>query len=123
MTKQARLETRVQVLEEKVKTVTKEWNQRFEKRLEERFRAEGEMMDQRFANLYSYMDRRFDGVELRFDGVDQRLAGIDQRLDRVDQRFDRVDERFDGIDHRFDTVDKELKVLGEGLKTILAKLA
>ncbi len=62
MTKEARLETRVQDLEGKVKALTKEWDRRFEKRLEERVRAEGEMMDERFANLYAYMDKRFDRV-------------------------------------------------------------
>ena len=81
MTKQARLETRVQVLEDTVKTPAKEWDRRFEKRLEERFRAEGEMMDQRFANLYAHMDKRFDGVH------------------------------------------NELKILREGMKIILSKLA
>ena len=39
MTKQAKLETRVLVLEDKVNTLTKEWDQRFDKRLEERFQG------------------------------------------------------------------------------------
>ena len=116
MTKQAKLETRVLVLEDKMKALTKEWDRRFEKRLEERFRAEGEMMDERFANLYAYTTKRFDGVEQRFDGMEQRFDAVDERLAGIEQRFD-------GIDQRFDTVDKELKCLGEGLKTILAKLA
>ena len=95
MTKQAKLETRVLVLEDKMKALTKEWDRRFEKRLEERFRAEGEMMDERFANLYAYTTKRFDGV----------------------------DERFTGVNQRFDAIDKELKMLREGMKIILSKLA
>jgi hypothetical protein len=63
--------------------------------IERRFMAEGEMMDERFANLYAYMNTRFEGV----------------------------DRRFDGIDKRFDGIDKELRLLREGMTIILAKLA
>jgi septation ring formation regulator EzrA len=103
MTKQPTLATRVQVLEERVTKLTKEWDGRFEKRLEERFRAEGEMMDERFANLHAYIDKRFENLS----------ANMDKRFENLSAYMDK----------RFDGVHNELKVLREGMKIILAKLA
>jgi hypothetical protein len=91
MTKLPTLATRVQVLEERVTKLTKEWDGRFEKRLEERFRAEGEMMDERFANLHANIDKRFANL------------------------YAYMDKRFDGMDKRFEGVHNELQVLREGM--------
>jgi hypothetical protein len=93
MAKQSSIESRVQVIEKKVaklEQLSKGWDASLEKR----FRAEGEMMDERFANLYAYIDKRFIGVDKQFAGVDQR----------------------------FDSIDRELKILREGMKIILARL-
>ena len=93
MTKQPSIENRVLVVEKKVAKL-EESAKGWDAKLERRFMAEGEMMDERFANLYAYMNGRFDGI----------------------------DRRFDGIDRRFDGIDRELKTLREGMTIILAKL-
>jgi chromosome segregation ATPase len=107
MTKQPSIESRVQVIEKKVAKL-EEFAKGSDARLERRFMAEGEMMDERFANLHTYLDERFGGIEKRLDGHDKR--------------FDGVEKRFDGIDRRFDSIDRELKILREGMTIILAKL-
>jgi chromosome segregation ATPase len=130
MVRQPSLERRVQVLERKMSKLedlparidaalarfAKELDAKLEKRLEVRFKEEGEMMDERFAQVYAYMDRRFAAVDARFDAVDARSRAVDGRLDTIDGRLDTIDGRLDKI-------DGELRILREGMKILLERTA
>ena len=81
------------------------------------FRAQRELMEQRFAavdrrfdSMQKQMDERFEAVDKRFDAVqlqmDQRFAAADARFEAIlremDKRFDAVEKRFEAVDRRFE---------------------
>jgi archaellum component FlaC len=59
------------------------------------------MVQEGFADLKQYVDRRFDLVEKRLDAVEDRLDSIETRLDRIEHiilvdhrdRIERLEER------------------------------
>ena len=92
------------------------------------FRAQRELMEQRFAavdrrfdSMQKQMDERFEAVEKRFDALqlqmDQRFAAADARFEAIlremDKRFDAVDRRFEEqreqTNKRFEAVDKRFE--------------
>ena len=124
MPKQPLLENRVRVLERKVTKLEDlparidaafaRFSREIDAKLEERFRSEVEMMDERFAEFNSRIDERFQKVDERFQKVDQRFVTIDQRFMTIDQRFVTIDQRFDAL-------DKDMKILREGMKILLER--
>ena len=101
MSTQPSLENRVQVLEEKVTTLEElpahidaaftRFAKEMDAKLETRFMAEGEMMDERFAEVYAYMDKRFAQVytymDKRFDTVDEGLKILREGMKVVIQKL------------------------------------
>lgn len=67
-------------------------------------------IDQRFLDLTTSVDTRFEQVDKRFReltaSVDARFEQVDARFEQVDKRFDRLETRFDA---RFDGLDARLR--------------
>jgi len=93
-------------MEAEFSAIRKQWDAK----LEERFREEGEMLDERFAQVAQRVE------------VDRRFAQIDRRFAQVDRRFAQMERRFTKVERRFTKVDQHLMVLRQGVRTILKKL-
>lgn len=83
-----------------------------EEKMDLRFNAMQEQMDQRFTAI----DRRFtamqEQVDHRFMAVDQRFTAIQEQMD---QRFIAVDQRFEAIDQRLDFIQQLMLVTIAGI--------
>ena len=69
------------------------------KRVDERFTAQTELMQQGFDNVNRRLDERLDDVNKRFDDMNKRIDDVNNRLDDVNSRLDDVNKRLD--DHGF----------------------
>lgn len=69
------------------------------KRVDERFAAQTELMRQGFDNVNRRLDERLDDVNKRFDDMNKRIDDVNNRLDDVNSRLDDVNKRLD--DHGF----------------------
>ena len=85
-----------------------------------------EPIHQRFDDLRSDLNSRFDAQDQRIDdlkdamnqrfdtqdkSIHERFEAVDQRFDAVDQRFDAVDQRFDAVDQRFERLENDVSEL------------
>jgi hypothetical protein len=102
------LAERIAILEAKMEKVD-DFIGRFDRTLELRFRAQAEMLDERFANVLAVMDERFAQV---FSVMDKRFAQV----------FTVMDKRFLDVRNDLVAVQKDLSILREGMKIILQKL-
>jgi hypothetical protein len=75
----------------------------FDRALEVRFRAQAEMLDERFA------------------GVDERFADLNERLFGVKGKFASVDGQFNKVDEQFVLIRNELRILREGMSILLKR--
>ena len=71
------------------------------------------MMDKRFEEMRSDMDRRFDQVDKRFEQVDKRFEQIDKRFEQVDKRFE--DTRTD-MNTRFEEMRTDMNARFEEMR-------
>lgn len=69
------------------------------KRVDDRFTAQTELMQQGFDNVNRRLDERLDDVNKRFDDMNKRIDDVNNRLDDVNSRLDDVNKRLD--DHGF----------------------
>ncbi|WP_350282230.1 hypothetical protein [Nitrosomonas sp.] len=78
-----------------------------------------EKMDLRFNAIQEQIDQRFAAVDQRFTAIqeqmDQRFIAVDQRFIAVDQRFIAVDQRFEAIDRRLDFIQQLMLVTIAGI--------
>jgi hypothetical protein len=93
---------RVAVLETKMEEANA-FIANFDKALEVRFRAQAEMLDERFA------------------GVDERFVDLNERLFGVNGKFASINGRFNKVDEQFVLIRKELGILREGMSTLLKR--
>jgi len=97
-----------------------------QEQIDQRFAA----IDQRFATMQEKIDQRFAAADQRFvaaqELIDQRFAAmqeqVDQRftamLEQIDQRFNAVDQRFNAVDQRFIAVDQRFEAIERQLDFI-----
>jgi hypothetical protein len=75
--------------------------EKFDKTLEVRFRAQAEMLDERFAQVFTEMDRRFAQV---FTEMDRRFAQVATEMNRG-----------------FTSLQNDITILREGMKVLLER--
>lgn len=71
-----------------------------------------EKMDLRFNAMQEQIDQRFAAVDQRFTAIQEQM---DQRFIAVDQRFIAVDQRFEAIDRRLDFIQQLMLVTIAGI--------
>ena len=72
------------------------------KRVDERFTAQTELMQQGFDNVNRRLDERLDDMNKRFDDMNKRIDDVNNRLDDVNNRLDDVNSRLDDVNKRLD---------------------
>ena len=60
-----------------------------------------DLIKQLLMALENRIDDRFDNMET---GINKRFDDIDKRFEQVDERFEQIDERFEQVDEKFDEV-------------------
>jgi hypothetical protein len=99
---------RVTILETKMEKVDS-FLENFDTTLEARFRAQAEMLDERFAEVYAKMDQGFDQVHSKMD------QGFAQVQTKMDQGFVQVRGSIGAL-------QKDLAILREGMKILLTRI-
>jgi len=93
----------------------------FDSALEVRFRAQGEMLDERFASIderFASIDARFAAIDARFAAVDARFAAVDARFIEVNQRLDRIDENVLSLRKDMTRVQQDVASLQENVTNL-----
>ncbi|WP_292976745.1 hypothetical protein [Nitrosomonas sp.] len=115
---EAKMDLRFNAMQEQIDQRSAVIDQRFatmQEKIEQRFAA----ADQRFTAAQELIDQRFTAMQ---EQVDQRFTAmqeqIDQRFNAVDQRFVAVDQRFNAVDQRFVAVDQRFEAIERQLDFI-----
>lgn len=81
-------------------------------------------IDQRFATMQEKIEQRFAAADQRFtamqEQIDQRFNAVDQRFVAVDQRFNAVDQRFVAVDQRFEAIERQLDFIQQLMLVTIA---
>lgn len=115
---EAKMDLRFNAMQEQIDQRSAVIDQRFatmQEKIEQRFAA----ADQRFTAAQELIDQRFtamqEQIDQRFNAVDQRFVAVDQRFNAVDQRFVAVDQRFEAIERQLDFIQQLMLVTIAGI--------
>lgn len=115
---EAKMDLRFNAMQEQIDQRSAAIDQRFatmQEKIEQRFAA----ADQRFTAAQELIDQRFtamqEQIDQRFNAVDQRFVAVDQRFNAVDQRFVAVDQRFEAIERQLDFIQQLMLVTIAGI--------
>lgn len=92
--------------------------------MQEQIDQRSAVIDQRFATMQEKIEQRFAAADQRFtamqEQIDQRFNAVDQRFVAVDQRFNAVDQRFVAVDQRFEAIERQLDFIQQLMLVTIA---
>jgi chromosome segregation ATPase len=65
-------------------------------------------MDEKFAVMQMYVDRRFEDMNDRFKDINKRFEDINKRFEDMNKRFEDMNKRFEDMNKRFEDMNKRL---------------
>jgi chromosome segregation ATPase len=76
------------------------------------------MASDEYAELISFLGRKFDAIGDRFAAMDRRFDGIEEKLTEHDVRFQEVLGHLENIYGRLERLEQEYQAILEGVRRI-----